>query len=149
MPLHRKGLNRALTENELDFQDCMIDAIEANCNLFAPIDVPIIKINVDGTGSGIAFMLTPIGEETRFMDGSRDRMYAFQISARSPDQLQVLNTLFSINRFIDGLKSGDIKSKNGTFEFINAVIRSVPNLVQADTHGFLYVSNFEAELLLK
>jgi len=127
----------------------MIDAIEANCDLFAPIDVPIIKINEDGSGSGIAFMLTPIGEETRYYDGSRSRSYAFQITARDTDQLLVINTLLKINKFIDTLKSDDVVSSNGTFEFINAVVRSVPNIVQADTHGFLYVSNYEAELLLK
>lgn len=134
--------------NELDFQDCMIDALETNCNLFSSIDVPIIRVDADGNGSGIAFMLTPIGQETRYYDGSRCRNYAFQITVRHTDQLTILNTLFSINRYIDGLNPDDIKSKNGTFEFNNAIVTSVPNLVQVDTHGFLYVSNFQSEILL-
>lgn len=133
---------------ELDFQDCMINAIEANCNLWKPIDVPIIRVDSTGAGDGIAFMLTPVGSETRYMDGSRSRTYAFQISARSQDQLQVLNTLLTINAYIDTLNPDSITSQNGSFEFISAVVASVPNLVQYDNFGYLYVSNFQSEILL-
>lgn len=126
----------------------MITAIEANCNLWKQIDVPIIRVDSTGAGDGISFMLTPIGQETRYMDGSRSRTYAFQISARSQDQLQVLNTLLTINSFIDELKPDDIKSQNNSFEFISAIVASVPNLVQYDNFGYLYVSNFQSEILL-
>ena len=126
----------------------MIDAIETNCNLFSQIDVPVIRVDADGNGNGIAFMLTPIGQETRYFDGKRNRTYAFQLIGRHTDQLTVLNALFAINRYIDGLNTDDIVSKNGTFEFTSAIVTSVPNLVQVDNHGFMYVSNYQAELLL-
>jgi hypothetical protein len=126
----------------------MINAIETNVNLWKPIDVPIIRVDSSGAGDGIAFMLTPIGQETRYMDGSVLRNYAFQISARSQDQLQVLNALLEINKYVDSLRQGDIVSTNGSFEFVSAVVASVPNLVNVDNYGFLYVSNFQSEILL-
>lgn len=126
----------------------MVTAIENNCNLFAPIDVPIIRVDSTGAGNGIAFMLTPVGQETRYYDGSRSRTYAFQVTARHTDQLTVLNALFSINKYIDSLNPEDIVSQNGSFDFISAVVTSVPNLVQVDTHGYLYVSNLQSEIIL-
>lgn len=126
----------------------MIDAIEANCSLFSTIDVPVVKINSDGTGTGIAFSLTPVGQEIRYMDGSRLRNYSFQIMVRHTDQPLILETLYTINRFVDGLKADDIQSNNGTFEFNSVMVTSVPNLIQVDAHGCIYVSSFQAELLL-
>ncbi|EST11259.1 phage tail terminator protein [Sporolactobacillus laevolacticus] len=134
---------------ELDFQDRMIDALEANCGLFAPISVPIIPVSADGTPSnGIAFMLTPIGQAVCGMDGKWDKTYAFQITVRHTSQLTAINTLQSICRYVDGLSDDDIKSQNGSFYFINGQVASVPNFLLKDDHGYVYVASYQIELLL-
>lgn len=128
----------------------MIDALTANCDLFAPISVPIIPVSADGTPSnGIAFMLTPIGQAERQYDGSWDKNYAFQIACRHTDQLTALNALLSICDYVDGLINDDIVSQNGSFEFINGQVATVPNVLQVDDHGYVYVATYQAELLLK
>ncbi|MFX3618725.1 MAG: hypothetical protein ACE3JK_14550 [Sporolactobacillus sp.] len=132
---------------DLDFQDRMIDAVESNCALFAPITVPIIKGD-----EGIGFMMTPVGEETLYMDGSRERTYAFQITARSASEELSLSTLLDIQKYIDtlSLHVTDIVSQNGSFELDSMTVTTVPNVLEFDaTKGTIYGSNFEAQLLLK
>jgi hypothetical protein len=127
----------------------MIDALETNCGLFAPISVPIIPTSSDGAPSnGIAFMLTPIGQAVCGMDGKWDKTYAFQITVRSTSQLTALNTLLAISRYVDGLDSGDIVSQNGSFNFINGQVSTVPNFLLKDDHGYVYVASYQIELLL-
>ncbi|MDD9147826.1 minor capsid protein [Sporolactobacillus sp. CQH2019] len=134
---------------ELDFQDRMIDALEANCDLFAQISVPIIPANSDGTpANGIAFMLTPIGQATCNYDGQWDKQYAFQITVRHTDQLTAVNTLQAISRYVDGLDNDSIQSQNGSFYFINGQVTSLPNFLMKDDHGVVYVASYSAELLL-
>lgn len=135
---------------ELDFQDRMIDALETNCGLFAPISVPIIPVAADGAPSnGIAFMLTPIGQATCQYDGKWDKTFAYQITVRHISQLTALNTLLEISRYVDGLNNDDIKSQNGSFYFINGQVTSLPNFLMKDDHGFVYVASYSAELLLE
>lgn len=127
----------------------MIDALEASCDLFTSISVPIIPSTSDGSpANGIAFMLTPIGKAVCGMDGRWDKTYAFQITCRHTDQLTVLNTLLAISRYVDGLGTDDIQSQNGSFDFINGQVAAVPNVLQVDEHGYVYVAGYQAELLL-
>lgn len=127
----------------------MIDALEANCNLFAHISVPIIPLSADGIPSnGIAFMLTPVGQATCNYDGQWDKTYAYQITVRHTDQLTAVNTLQAISRYVDGLDNDSIKSQNGSFYFINGQVTTVPNVLMKDDHGFVYVATYTAELLL-
>lgn len=133
-----------IISNELDFQDRMIDALQANCDLFAPISVPVIPED----GNGIGFMLTPSGQGTCDYSGQWDKTYAFQVAVRHTNQLAAINALNEISKYVDNLKKDEIKSQNGSFYFVNSQVSSLPNFLGKDDHGYIYVASFQAELLI-
>ncbi|WP_100489427.1 hypothetical protein [Sporolactobacillus pectinivorans] len=133
---------------ELDFQDQMIAAVEANCNLFTYISFPLIPPSSNGTPqNGISFTLIPMGQAFRNYDGQWDKTFAFQVTCRHTDQLTALNALLSIGWYVDGLNPDDIKSQNGSFYFVNGQVTS-PNFLLKDDYGYVYTSMHQAELLL-
>lgn len=127
----------------LDFQDRLIDLIESSVELFAPIDVPVIK-----NDEGLSMTMSPIGRSSMDFSAEITREYGFSMAARSKSDLQAVNALYDINRFIDELEQGAVVSSNSSFIMNSIEVVSPPNLQAVSDAHYVYTCNFKAELTL-
>src|SRR5690625_196896 len=93
-------------EKELDFIWRLNDFINT-LDLFAWSDVGVLD-----DGDSISLMAMPGGEETLFMDGTREKNYQMQVNAKSLNQLNCVESLSQIAKALENLKKNSIKSQN-------------------------------------
>jgi len=92
------------------------------------------SIGLLGTGDSLSVMAMPGGDETVYFDGSRDKDYQVQVSAKSKDQQACYNALTAIYQTFENLV--DLPSRNGSYDFQSIETKSLPSLVQQDEEGF-------------
>lgn len=128
---------------ELDFIWRLNDYINT-LNLFAHSDVGML-----GTGESLSVLAMPGGEETVYMDGSREKNLNVQINAKSKNQLNCIESLSLIARKLENLKENEIKSDNGTFNFQLIDVVSPVSIVAHDEQGyFIYALSISAKITI-
>ncbi len=130
-------------EKELDFIWRLNDYINT-LGLFARSDVGVLD-----DGDSISLMAMPGGEETLFMDGTREKNYQMQVNAKSLNQLNCVESLSQIAKALENLKKDSIKSQNSTFDFESINITSLLSLVAQDEQGyFIYAVSISAKITI-
>lgn len=97
---------------------------------------------------GISLIPLPGGAQVEYMDGSRDKDYNLQISAKSEDPQECLNALYAIGHSLEQLQ--DLPSSNNSYDFDRFVVTSMPSLVMQDAqHFFIYQLTVVAKIFIK
>lgn len=127
----------------MDFLDRLIDYIEDNVELKTYLRIG--KLSADS--ESISIRPTPSGIAARYANEGVNREYGFQILIKGTNQLKVISTLESITSSLDGLKSGDIRSSNNSFDLVSCKVYTTPNYVEeTDREEYIYTAMFIAEL---
>lgn len=82
----------------------------------------------------ISVMAMPGGTEEVFMNGARDKAYQVQINAKSKRQDECVGALNAIFTTLE--LTSDIPSANGSYDFENIEIVSLPSLITQDEQGY-------------
>ncbi|UYG93187.1 minor capsid protein [Cytobacillus firmus] len=126
----------------MDFLFRVMDYIENNVQLNAPINSPVL----DSDSSAVAIRQTPSTMNTRFIEG-KTADFSFQILVKDKSHLACYNTIQAIFKALDGLSKGDIVSSDGSFSFIKCECYTLPNFVEKTEHDeYIYTALFTAEL---
>lgn len=91
-------------------------------------------IGVLGATESVSVMAMPGGQEKVFFDGTRDKDYQVQINAKSKKQDNCINFLSTIFQRLENLEN--LPSINGSYDFQQIKITSMPSLVMIDEQGF-------------
>lgn len=91
-------------------------------------------IGVLGKEEGLSIMAMPGGAEKVFFDGTRDKAYQVQINAKSKKQDNCINTLNTLFQNLENLT--DLPSDNGSYDYQQTKITSLPSLIMIDEQGF-------------
>lgn len=128
----------------MDFLDRVMDYLEANLSLYAPIRVGIL-----GDGDSIAIRPTPGMPPQGYLTGDRLRVYSFQVLTQHQKPNIALGTLEAIAQALSGLENGAITSSDGSFSFVSCEVYTQPNFVEVTSQGVhVYTAIFHAELLV-
>ncbi|WP_152657610.1 minor capsid protein [Oceanobacillus sp. CFH 90083] len=82
----------------------------------------------------ISITAIPDSEETVYFDGTRDKNYTIQVTARSQNQQECLDSLTRIYQELEGLDA--LPSENNSYTFQSIRTSSFPALVLYDEQGF-------------
>jgi hypothetical protein len=127
----------------MDFLPRIMDAIETNIELNAPLKVGLLEPR----SSAAAIRTVSSGIVTRYMDGSAIYHVAFQILIQDADQQRAVNILDEITDFLEGLTKDNVISGNNSFGFVTSNVSVLPNLVQkTDNDEYIYTAIYAAQL---
>lgn len=105
------------------------------------------SIGLLDTDESLSIMAMPGGDETVYMDGSRDKDFQVQVNAKSRDQLNCLDALTTIFQTLENLP--DLPSGNGSYDFNRIEIKSLPSLITQDEQGFfVYALSISAKITI-
>lgn len=122
---------------KLDFLDQLMHEINSY-NLYATC-----RIGLLGEDDSLSIMAMPGGEETIYMDGTRDKNFQVQVNAKSKNQLNCYDSLTIIYQKLENLM--DLPSRNNSYDFQKFTTQSLPNLIGQDEQGFyVYAANLNA-----
>jgi hypothetical protein len=127
----------------MDFLPRIMDAIETNIELNAPLKVGLLE----PASSAAAIRTVSSGIVTRYMDGSAIYHVAFQILIQDADQQRAVNILDDITDFLEGLTKDNVISGNNSFNFVTSNVSVLPNLVQKTNNDeYIYTAIYAAQL---
>ncbi|GGP07907.1 phage tail terminator protein [Oceanobacillus neutriphilus] len=96
----------------------------------------------------IAITSIPGADETVYFDGTRDKNFNIQVTAKSKDRQECLESLTSIYKELEGLD--DLPSENDSYKFQSIHIKDFPALVLYDEQGFfIYELSITAKITIK
>lgn len=128
---------------ELDFIWRLNDYINT-LDLFTWSNVGMLEVD-----ESLSVLAMPGGNETLFMDGSREKDLNIQVNAKSQNQLNCIESLSLIARKLENLTEKSIKSDNGSFNFQKVTIKSPLNIVAHDEQGyFIYALSISAKITI-
>ena len=113
---------------ELDFL-VQLNRYINSLGLFARSEIGVLKAT-----ESIALMAMPGGAETVYFDGTRDKDYQVQINAKGKKQDNCINSLSGLFQKLENLT--DLPSDNGSYDFQQIKITSLPSLIMVDEQGF-------------
>lgn len=129
----------------MDFLDRVIDYIEANVSLYAPMRVGILSDD-----DSIAIRPTPSTPPEGYLIGDRARNFPFQVLTQHSQANISYQTLEAITEALDGLRNEAITSSDGSFVFVKCEVYTGPNFVEVTSRGkHIYTAIFQAELLIE
>lgn len=126
----------------MDFLDRLNDSINSISNL--PVK---IKKGYLSEKESLAIYSLPGGRVTqRFYDGSKEETLNYEIGMKSEDGSKVETTLREISDFIENL--AELKSKDGSFSFMNISIASKPFIGPTETQDwFVFLLEIQAKII--
>ncbi|MBO0456189.1 minor capsid protein [Enterococcus hulanensis] len=126
----------------MDFLDRLNDSINSIPNL--PVK---IKKGYLSEKESLAIYSLPGGRVTqRFYDGSKEETLNYEIGMKSEDGVKVETTLREISDFIENL--AELKSRNGSFSFMNISIASKPFIGPTETQDwFVFLLEIQAKII--
>src|SRR5690625_1196164 len=128
---------------ELDFIWRLNDYINT-LDLFAGSNVGMLDVD-----ESLSVLAMPGGDETIYMDGTREKNLIVQINAKSLNQLNCIESLSLIARKLENLQEKEIKSDNDSFNFQKITITSPLNIVAHDEQGyFIYALSISAKITI-
>lgn len=128
---------------ELDFIWRLNDYINT-LELFARSNVGTLEVD-----ESLSVLAMPGGEETVFMDGTREKKLNVQINAKSLNQLNCIESLSLIARKLENLQEKAIKSDNDSFNFQKITVTSPLSIVAHDEQGyFIYALSISAKITI-
>lgn len=106
----------------LDLDERVIAYIKAHVTLPTPLEAG----RQDGSGPSIVYVAEPTNEVKRYFNGRVRRAYAFTIMTKLEKWQDGMSLLDRINQAMEDAKSIDIKSSNGSFQFVSAAMTASP-----------------------
>ena len=139
----RKGDEFKVKPKELDFIWRLNDYINT-LDLFAWSNVGMLEVD-----ESLSVLAMPGGEETIYMDGTRDKHLNIQVNAKSQDQLNCIESLSLIARKLENLPENAIQSDNDSFKFQKISITSPLSIVAHDDQNyFIYALSISAKITI-
>lgn len=127
----------------MDFLPKIMDAIESNIDLNAPLKVGLLE----PASSAAAIRTVSSGIVTRYLNGDTIYHIAFQLLIQDADQQRAVNILDDITDFLDGLTKDNVISGNDSFTFITSNVSVLPNLVQkTENDEYVYTAIYAAQI---
>src|SRR5690625_1379020 len=111
-----KGDEFTMKPKELDFLWRLNDYINT-LELFAWSNVGMLEVD-----ESVSVLAMPGGDETVYMDGSREKTLNIQVNVKSENQLNCIESLSLIARKLENLAEGEIASDNDSFNFQRVTI---------------------------
>lgn len=106
--------------------------------------VEIGSFNSDG--NGICLRTTPSQSPEKDLGNSLTYHFGFQILTRHNNHITSMNEMQDIALHVNELGKNDIVSVDNSFVLIKSRLNGAVNLVEKDTHGWIYTALFNAEL---
>lgn len=104
-------------------------------------------IGLLGASESLSIMAMPGGAETVFFDGTRDKNYQVQVSAKSKNQMNCFNALTQIYQTLENLEK--LPSNNGSYDFQEITTQSLPSILEQDEQGYwVYVLSINAKITI-
>jgi minor capsid protein len=127
----------------MDFLPRIMDALESNIDLNAPLKVGLLE----PASSAAAIRTVSSGIVTRYLNGDTIYHIAFQLLIQDADQQKAVNILDDITDYLDGLTKDSIISGDNSFTFITSNVSVLPNLVQkTENDEYVYTAIFAAQI---
>ncbi|WP_379546034.1 phage tail terminator protein [Oceanobacillus sojae] len=139
----RQGINHQKDEElmKADFMQQLNRRINS-MNLFSRS-----VIGVMNDEDSIAITSIPGADETIYFDGTRDKNYNIQVSAKSKDRQECLESLTMIYKELESLDN--LPSENDSYKFQSININDFPALVLYDEQGFfIYELSITAKITI-
>ncbi|WP_125710081.1 hypothetical protein [Lacticaseibacillus porcinae] len=111
-----------MDKQTLDLDDCVIAYISSHVELPAPLEMG----RQDGSGASVVYVMEPTKDVKRYFNGRVKRDFAFTIMTKLEKWRDSAGLLDRINGAMEDAKRADIKSNNGSFEFISASMTNSP-----------------------
>lgn len=109
----------------LDLEGCIANHINDNLNL--PAELVMGQPSMHGTS--IAYVMRALQKYTNYLNGRQKRTFGFDIQAKCPSWSQATDILNEIADFMKNTRSHQLKSNNGSFEYVKAVMKQPPSFV--------------------
>jgi hypothetical protein len=106
----------------LDLDDCVIAYISSHVELPATLEMG----RQDGSGVSVVYVMEPTKDVKRYFNGRIKRDFAFTIMTKLEKWRDSAGLLDRINGAMEDAKRADIKSSNGSFEFVSASMTNSP-----------------------
>jgi hypothetical protein len=130
----------------MELLDKIIDYIEANVSLNAPIEVGVLN----NDPSAVCVRLTPSNSRVAYMDNGRVYQMSFQVLVKDIDQAEAIREIDEITTVLDQLTHDDITLEDSRFQFISCEVYTIPNFVEKTEHDeYIYTALFNAEYEMK
>jgi len=130
--------------DKLDLIDVLANSIE---QAFSAEEYRV-QIGFLDTAESLQIINLPNSQEIeRYMDGTRDMLMNFELSYKSTDQYKAAQTLFNIASFLDTLDN--LESTNGSFDFLELNVVSMPFLADQNEQYLTYVCDFQVLITLQ
>jgi Bacteriophage minor capsid protein len=130
----------------MELLDRLMDAIEANVQLNANIQVGILSQDP----KAVTIRLLPNTLRDAYMDKSRAYRVSFQILVKDTDQTEAIRVINDITEFLDSLTNDDILLSDNRYKFITCEVYTMPNFVEKTEHDeYIYTALFNAEYEMK
>lgn len=130
----------------MELLDRLMDAIEANVQLNANIQVGILSKDP----KAVAIRLLPNTLRDAYMDKGRSYRISFQILVKDKEQPEAIRVINDITEFLDSLTSEDIQLSDNRYKFIVCEVYTMPNFVEKTEHDeYIYTALFNAEYEMK
>lgn len=127
--------------NKLDFLERLNEHINS-LDLFAKSNIGLLEYS-----DSISLITMPGGLEKVYFDGTRDKDYQVQVSAKSKNQNNCYLALTDVYQELENLT--ELKSKNNSFEFQSITTASLPNLIGQDEQGyFVWAVNLNCKITI-
>ncbi|WP_262315373.1 hypothetical protein [Lacticaseibacillus parakribbianus] len=132
----------------LDLDSQVISFIKATVSLPTGIDFG----RQDSSGPGVVYVIKPTNEVKRYYGGRVRRAYAFTIMTKLARPIDAIGLLSQIVDAVEHARSGDIKSANGSFQFVKAEMTDSPAYRSAvedsgETYS-VYGASFKTTIIL-
>jgi Bacteriophage minor capsid protein len=126
----------------MELLDRLMDAIEANVQLNANIQVGILS----QAPKAVAIRLLPNTLRDAYMDKGRSYRISFQVLVKDTDQPEAIRVINDITEFLDSLTNEDIQLSDIRYKFIVCEVYTMPNFVEKTEHDeYIYTALFNAE----
>jgi hypothetical protein len=130
----------------MELLDRLMDAIEANVQLNANIQVGILSQDP----KAVTIRLLPNTLRDAYMDKGRSYRISFQVLVKDTDQPEAIRVINDITEFLDSLTSEDIQLSDNRYKFIVCEVYTMPNFVEKTEHDeYIYTALFNAEYEMK
>lgn len=125
---------------ELDFIDRLADFIDSY-----KFPYPLL-VNTLDTNDSMAIMTLPSGEETVFLDGTRDKIINIAIDIKASKSVQAYQTLNLLFQLLENVNS--LPSQNGSYDFNSITTTNAPSMIGKDEHYELWECTFAFDLTI-
>lgn len=127
----------------MDFYDRMMDYIESNLTLYAPLQMGVLSPKTNG----IAILSIPSSPDTKYLDGGSVQNISFRIYTKHTDQKIAANTIQVISDLLDKMRNGDIVSQDDSFTFISCEVNTIPSSFdKTNDDKYIYSALFVSQI---